>query len=137
MNNLPKVVSRRKKRVGRGPGSGKGSHTTGRGQKGQGARRTIPILFEGVKVKKSLLHRIPMSRGKAKFKALSKPYTVSTTQLKKVTGNTITVSSLVEAHIVPADAVTKGVKIVTGENPGKKFVVEVPASQTALDLITK
>lgn len=33
--HLPKIVGKRAKRVGRGMGSGKGSHTVGRGQKGQ------------------------------------------------------------------------------------------------------
>jgi large subunit ribosomal protein L15 len=37
-SNLTKVVNRRKKRVGRGAGSGKGMHTVGRGQKGQNSR---------------------------------------------------------------------------------------------------
>jgi large subunit ribosomal protein L15 len=36
----------RKKRVGRGEGGGKGK-TSGRGQKGQRARNTVPIWFEG------------------------------------------------------------------------------------------
>lgn len=36
--NLKKIVTRRKKRVGRGGGSGKGFHTSGRGQKGQTSR---------------------------------------------------------------------------------------------------
>ena len=50
---LPKVVQTRKKRVGRGYGSGRGGHTAGRGQKGQKSRKKIGVLFEGVKVKKS------------------------------------------------------------------------------------
>ena len=36
--NLKKIVANRAKRIGRGPGSGKGSHTVGFGQKGQGSR---------------------------------------------------------------------------------------------------
>ena len=68
MNNLPKVVGKRKKRVGRGYGSGKGGHTTGRGQKGQKARGSKHVLFEGLKVKKSMLKRVPLMRGKGKFK---------------------------------------------------------------------
>ena len=68
MTNLPKVVGSRKKRVGRGYGSGKGGHTTGRGQKGQKSRTKIGVLFEGVKVKKSLLKRLPFQRGKGKNK---------------------------------------------------------------------
>ncbi len=67
MINLPKVVAKSKKRVGRGMGSGKGSHTVGRGQKGQKTRRKIGVIFEGVKMKKSLLKRLPLMRGKGKF----------------------------------------------------------------------
>jgi len=66
---LPKVTRRPKKRVGRGVGSGKGSHTSGRGQKGQGSRDGIPVLFEGMKMKKSLIKRLPLKRGKGKFHA--------------------------------------------------------------------
>ena len=65
--NLPKVVTKSKKRVGRGRGSGKGGHTVGRGQKGQKTRGKIAVLFEGMKVKKSLLKRLPLARGKGKF----------------------------------------------------------------------
>ncbi len=65
--NLPKVVAKSKKRVGRGIGSGRGGHTSGRGQKGQKSRGNIGILFEGLKTKKSLLKRLPLMRGKGKF----------------------------------------------------------------------
>lgn len=69
MIRLPKVVAKSKKRVGRGMGSGKGSHTSGRGQKGQKSRGTIGVLFEGMKMRKSMLKRLPLLRGKGKFKA--------------------------------------------------------------------
>lgn len=36
--SLKKIVKNRKKRIGRGYGSGKGGHTVGRGQKGQKSR---------------------------------------------------------------------------------------------------
>lgn len=49
-------------------GSGKGSHTSGRGQKGQKSRSGLHILFEGIKTKKSFLKRLPLQRGKGKFK---------------------------------------------------------------------
>lgn len=67
MIRLPKVIKRSKKRVGRGVGSGKGSHTSGRGQKGQKSRGKVGVLFEGMKMKKSLLKRLPLMRGKGKF----------------------------------------------------------------------
>lgn len=69
MQKLPKIVKRPKKRVGRGMGSGKGSHTAGRGQKGQKSRGSVHVLFEGMKVKKSFLKRLPKARGKGKFQA--------------------------------------------------------------------
>ncbi|GIW57609.1 MAG: 50S ribosomal protein L15 [Candidatus Dojkabacteria bacterium] len=48
-NNLRKIVDKRKKRLGRGPGSGKGMHTVGRGQKGQASRSGYKkrLGFEG------------------------------------------------------------------------------------------
>jgi len=60
-----------KKRLGRGYGSGKGGHTSSRGQKGQKTRSKMHILFEGLKVKKSTLKKFPLLRGKGKF--LPKP----------------------------------------------------------------
>jgi large subunit ribosomal protein L15 len=67
MLRLPKVVTKSKKRLGRGMGSGKGSHTSSRGQKGQKSRKDLHILFEGLKTKKSFLKRLPLLRGKGKF----------------------------------------------------------------------
>ncbi len=65
---LPKIVRRPAKRVGRGIGSGKGGHTSTRGSKGQKARETVKLDFEGTKFKKSLIKRLPKLRGKGKFK---------------------------------------------------------------------
>jgi len=49
LENLQKIKQREKKRVGRGMGSGKGSHTSSRGQKGQTSRAGNQIRdgFEG------------------------------------------------------------------------------------------
>jgi large subunit ribosomal protein L15 len=52
--------TRRKRRVGRGI-AGKGGKTAGRGTKGQGARDTIPLGFEGGQL--PLMQRIPKLRG--------------------------------------------------------------------------
>ena len=56
----PEGSNRRRKRVGRGIG-GKGGKTAGRGTKGQGARDTIPVGFEGGQL--PLAKRIPKLRG--------------------------------------------------------------------------
>lgn len=69
LSKLPKITHSGKKRVGRGLGSGKGGHTSGRGNKGQRARGKIALFFEGTKFKKSLIKRLPLVRGKGKFKS--------------------------------------------------------------------
>jgi large subunit ribosomal protein L15 len=68
LSTLPKITQRPLKRVGRGYGSGKGGHTSSRGQKGQRSRGSIPLIFEGTKAKKSLLKRLPLLRGKNRLK---------------------------------------------------------------------
>ena len=52
--------TRKRKRVGRGIG-GKGGKTAGRGTKGQGARDTIPVGFEGGQL--PLHMRVPKLKG--------------------------------------------------------------------------
>jgi len=56
----PAGSHRQRRRVGRGI-SGKGGKTAGRGTKGQGARDTIPIGFEGGQL--PLAQRIPKLKG--------------------------------------------------------------------------
>lgn len=53
-------ATRRRKRVGRGI-AGKGGKTAGRGTKGQKARDTIPVTFEGGQLPMSM--RVPKLRG--------------------------------------------------------------------------
>ena len=63
-NLKPAAGSRKKKkRVGRGIGSGHGKTST-RGQKGQRARYSVPIGFEGGQT--PLFRRLPKLRGKGK-----------------------------------------------------------------------
>jgi len=70
-NQLKKTSSKSSKRLGRGYGSGKGGHTVGRGQKGQKSRvgSKIPLWFEGGSL--PLTKRLPMWRGKGRFKTLN------------------------------------------------------------------
>jgi large subunit ribosomal protein L15 len=67
LSQLPSTNTRGKKRLGRGYGSGKGGHTSGRGHKGQKSRGSIGLFFEGAKTKKSLIIRLPLARGKGKL----------------------------------------------------------------------
>ncbi len=139
MTNLPKVVERRKKRLGRGYGSGKGGHTTGRGQKGQKSRTKIGVLFEGVKVKKSLLKRLPFQRGKGKNKGGKGPVIVNLEALNILpAGTKVTVETLIKAKIVDEkDAKMYGVKILGNGKLEKKLIIEVPASKSVLKLLEK
>lgn len=128
-----------KKRVGRGYGSGKGGHTTGRGQKGQKSRGGLNVLFEGYKVKKSLLRRLPISRGKDKFKPRPKPVAVSISDLNVLsTGAKVDMETLAKAGIVSlADAKEFGVKILGNGKLTKRIDLALPASKSAVLQITK
>lgn len=129
---LPKIVGERKKRVGRGIGSGRGGHTTGRGQKGQKSRGKVGILFEGFKVKKSLLKRLPLSRGKGKFHARSKPVIVNIGVLNLLpAGSSVNIESLAKAGIVKLDEAKEfGVKILGKGKLSKKLKIELPMSKS-------
>lgn len=67
LNKLSKVVRGAKKRVGRGYGSGKGGHTTGRGSKGQKARGKVRSTFEGGQL--PLVRRLPRRGGFRPYRA--------------------------------------------------------------------
>ncbi|WKZ25232.1 MAG: uL15m family ribosomal protein [bacterium] len=119
------------KRLGRGYGSGKGGHTSSRGQKGQKSRTDIHILFEGLKVKKSTLKKFPLLRGRGKFLAKAKPLIIQADKLsvfkskEKVTIETLIAKGLVDK----AKAYKYGVKIV-GQDPIKKDLeILVPVSK--------
>ena len=133
MVNLPKIVTKSKKRRGRGYGSGKGGHTVGRGQKGQKSRSKIGILFEGVKMKKSYFKRLPLRRGKGKFKPRPKPLIVNLELLNLMrAGSKVNVESLIQAGIVDRrQAKEFGVKILGNGEIKKKLTIEVPISRSA------
>jgi large subunit ribosomal protein L15 len=136
---LPKTVTRRKKTLGRGIGSGKGGHTSSRGQKGQKSRGKVDILFEGMKTKKSLIKRLPLQRGKGKFRAGKKPMLVKLKYLDLLaSGSKITLDLLIKEKIVSAkDARQFGVKILGNGGVTKKFTIEVPISHSAQKAVEK
>lgn len=138
-NNLQKIVSGRKKRVGRGYGSGKGGHTAGRGQKGQKTRNKIGILFEGIKVKKSLLKRVPLQRGKGKFKSRNNPIIIKTSYLNMLpSGTKVDIENLAKHGIVKKDdAIKYGVKILGNGKVEKKLTITLPISISAAKDVEK
>jgi large subunit ribosomal protein L15 len=134
--NTVKVVAKRNKRRGQGYGTGVGGHTSGRGQKGQKSRGSIGILFEGMKTKKSLLHRLPFLRGKLKNRGWAKPMPIKIEQLNKLAvGTKVDLESLIKAGIVTADSAKHGIKILAGGKLEKKLEVNVPVSESVKKLI--
>lgn len=127
------------KRLGRGYGSGKGGHTSGRGQKGQKSRTKIHILFEGLKTKKSTLKRLPLLRGRGKFSAKPKSIAIKLSDLNVFdTGSKVNLESLVKKGIVSKrDAKMFGVKVLGGGKLEKKLVVSLPVSRSVSEAIIK
>ena len=132
MIKLPKLVTKGGKRIGRGYGSGKGGHTVGRGQKGQKARRTIGVLFEGVKMKKSLIKRLPLKRGRGKFNPNPKPVVVNLDVLNILpTSTVVTKDVLISKGIVDKKSTQFGIKILGGGTLSKKLTISLPISVSA------
>ena len=63
LNKLKKIKAKPYRRLGRGYGSTVG-RTAGRGQKGDKARGKAKLTFDGTKIKKGWIKRLPFLRGK-------------------------------------------------------------------------
>jgi large subunit ribosomal protein L15 len=99
----PTGATKAKRRVGRGTG-GKGHKTGGRGMKGQKARSTVPVGFEGGQL--PLMQRIPKLRGFANpFRIEYTP--VNLGALEALGADEVTPQTLVEAGLVRPKALVK------------------------------
>ncbi len=128
----PKSTHRRKV-VGRGLGSGKGTYST-RGGKGQTARTghsKMPVGFEGGR--QPLVRQMPKNRG---FRSLNdKPTAVSISKLNVFNdGEVVTLKTLQEKGIVKSTV--KLVKILNGEIK-KRISTKLPVSKSAQEAIEK
>lgn len=140
LHSRPKITAPSQKRVGRGYGSGKGGHTTGRGAKGQNIRSHRPLYFEGTKMRKSLIRRIPMLRGKLRFKSLkpNKPLIFNLEQLNTLPKNTeVTVASLIKHKLLPAAAAQIPVKILGNGDLQVALTIALPISKAAAKKVVK
>jgi large subunit ribosomal protein L15 len=132
LHKNPKSVHRRKV-VGRGLGSGKGTYST-RGNKGQ-TKRTghskMPAQFEGGR--QPLVRQMPKLRG---FRSLNdKPAIISLTKLSIFDdGATIDMSALKAKKLI--DVNTSKAKILGGEIK-KKLTIKLPISASAKAAIEK
>ncbi len=134
IQHLTKIVKRSSKRVGRGVGSGKGFHTSGRGTKGQRARKSgqAPAWFEGGQL--PLIKRVPMIRGKARFNVIHPSAAVSLSDLEKMKAEVITLDTLKLEKVI--DKEFKKAKIIANGSLTRKVVVKgLPVSQSAAKMI--
>lgn len=138
LNNLPKTTEGSSKRLGRGYGSGKGGHTSSRGQKGQKSRETAKLLFEGTKTNKDFFRRTPMLRGKSKLKSFNDKYLIIKSSALSVfaDGAVVDMDSLVKLGLISqAEASNNKVKILFDKDPEKKLDIKVTASKTVLNIV--
>lgn len=131
LQTLPRVVAKRKKRLGQGHGSGR-VKTSGRGTKGQNARNSVPIFFEGGAI--TLLKRLPFRRGKERNKVFKKkPIGINVSALNLFAKDTtIDLAALVKKNVVDAaDAKKYNVKILGDGVLSVKLTVLLPVSKGA------
>jgi large subunit ribosomal protein L15 len=99
----PKGSTKPRRRVGRGIG-GKGGKTAGRGMKGQGARDTVPVGFEG--------GQMPLARRVPKLKGFKNPFrveyaVVNLDTLEAFDGNEVTPDALRAKGLVAKQGLVK------------------------------
>lgn len=137
LSNLPKITDKRRKRLGRGIGSGRGSKS-GRGTtRHQAAREDIPLHFEGGQNK--ITKKFPLLRGKGRNKSIvKKPQAINFSMLNKFkVGERIDLESLIKRGLVDERVRKSGVKVVVGGKLDKKLIVKLPVSKPARRVIEK
>lgn len=132
LSQLPKLLVRKKKRLGRGHGSGK-VKTSGRGTKGQKARGNIPIGFEGGQL--PMIKRLPLLRGKGRnrsqvIKAFPLPIGHLNTLAK---GTKVTLEVLQKQGILKSGI--RKVKLVGGGILSVALTVCLPCTGSAKNII--
>ena len=136
LSTLPAIKTKSSRRVGRGYGSTKGGHTSGRGTKGQLSRQgaKVPLWFEGGQL--PLIKRIPMQRGKGLLKPTSLAVAVTLSDLQKMKSDSISIDTLKLEKIVPQRAAR--VKVIATGTLSKKVTLKgLAVSQKAREVIEK
>lgn len=135
LHSLEKTVGKRKKRPGRGYGSGLGGHTSGRGQKGQKTRGSIPAHFIGNSW--VWFKRLPFIRGKSLFSPIKNKITLSLSDLAVFkAGETVSRESLIKHKVISERTARSAVvKLVRAGKIEKKLIVAIPASPGAAEAV--
>ncbi len=130
LSSLIPATTKQKRRPGRGIGSTKGGHTSGRGTKGQWARQgaLVPLWFEGGQL--PLVKRLPMLRGKGRLKPTTQVVTITLADLQKVQAEVVTIETLKLEKMIPETA-TRVKVIATGEITKEVSVKGLAITDTA------
>ena len=115
----PAGARKKKKRVGRGPGSGTGK-TAGRGMKGQKARNNVRPQFEGGQM--PISRRVP-KRGFVNIHRVE-IHSVNVGRLEEAfdAGSTIDIAAMHEAGVIPKKA--KLIKVLGSGELKKKLTIK-------------
>lgn len=137
LHSLPELKQKAKKRLGQGYGSGKGGHTSSRGQKGQKTRGSVRLTFTGSSW--VWFKRLPFIRGKSRFSATAAQYTIRLSDLERYNdGETVNLETLKKYGLVNKSVSRKAkLRLVGSGKLTKKLNVAIPASATAEALVKK
>lgn len=136
LDKLIKSTVIRKKRIGRGHGSGK-VKTGGRGQKGQKARGTIKANFEGGQL--PLTKRLPFKRGKDRNRSLkNKEMVINLAQLSDLPKDTVVDAEfLVSKKLINADEKNLRIKLLGTGEVKVALTIKLKTSKSAKEKIEK
>lgn len=137
MQELSKTNTKKLRRLGRGAGSGRGK-TSGRGTKGQKARRNIGLGFEGGAL--PLIKRLPFLRGKGRNNSLkAKPVVINVKVLDILPAKSVVdIDTLIKHNIVVASEAKKfGIKILGDGELKNSYTVKLPVTNQAKTKIEK
>jgi len=133
LHELPSLVNKTKRRLGRGTSSGRGK-TSGRGHKGDKARGNSPWYKAGGSRRSRLIKHLPQRRGIGNSPTSVKPFVVTLEQLEAVynSGETVSLATLIEKGVVSR---TESVKLLSKGSLSKSLTVQIPVSASAKDAI--
>jgi len=137
LSNLPKIGVHKKKRLGRGLSSGKGSKS-GRGTtRHQKARESIPLHFEGGQGR--IVKKFPLLRGKGKNNSIvEKSFVIDLEKLNQLADNTVVDrATLIKVNIITNGKENLPIKILANGQLKKKLIVKLPVSKKVKQAVEK
>ncbi len=135
LHEMPSLIKRTKKRVGRGTSSGRGK-TSGRGHKGDKARGKSPWYRVGGSRRSRLIKHLPQRRGIGNGNVSLKAVVVTLAQIEASynKGETVSLDTLIEKGLVSR---TVTVKVLNKGSLKKAVTVRIPVSSSAKEAIER